>query len=166
MQEMSASRYLGMGILPRMLLKLLKKDSMVPLPIGLERNGETLLRSYTPPYFNNMREAVEAVVEHKTGKAGVFRGGSLCAWRDSNTVRSVPQVSGKAIEATIAYCEYIWKRYGRFPAHMPPVRTVLGFQAGHLDLAFYEKFYPSAVISETIRKDAAGLRSTAADQTI
>ena len=166
MQEMSASSYLGMGILPRMLLKLLKKDSMVPLPIGLERNGEALLRPWTPPYFKSMREAVEAVVEHKSGKAGVFRGGSLCAWRDEDAVRSVPQVSGKAIEATIAYCEYIWKRYGRFPAHMPPVRTVLGFQAGHLDLAFYEKFYPSAVISETIRKDAAAARSAAAHQTI
>ena len=157
MQEMRASQYLGMGALPRTVLKLLGTDSLVPLPLALERNGETLLRPWTPPWFKSMRDAVEAVVEHKTGRNGVFRGGSACAWKDSDAVRSVPAVSAKAIAATIAYCEYVWNRYGRFPAHMPPFRTVLGFQAGHLDLAFYEKFYPASVISETIRKDAANL---------
>jgi len=155
MQEMRASQYLGMGALPRTILKLLGKDSFVPLPLTLERNGETLLRPWTPPWFKSMRDAVEAVVEHKTGRNGVFRGGSACAWKDNDAVRSVPPVSEKAIAATIAYCEYVWNRYGRFPAHMPPFRTVLGFQAGHLDLAFYEKFYTPSVISETIRKDAA-----------
>ena len=157
MQEMRATQYLGMGALPRTILRLLGKDAPVPLPLGLERNGETLLRPWTPPYFKSMRHAVESVVEHKTGRNGVLRGGSASAWKDANTVQSIPPVSEKAIAATIAYCEYVWNRYGRFPAHMPPLRTVLGFQAGHLDLAFYEKFYPESVISETIRNDAANL---------
>ena len=155
MQEMRASRYLGMGVLPRAILRILGKDAEVPLPLGLERNGETLLRPWTPPYFKSMRDAVEAVVEHKSGKNGVFRGGSACAWNETAALQSVPSVSEKAIAATISYCEYVWNRYGRFPVHMPPLRTVLGFQAGHLDLAFYEKFYPASAVSETIRKDAA-----------
>jgi hypothetical protein len=155
MQNMPASRYLGMGMLPATILKLLGKDSTVPMPLSLERNGEALLRPWTPPYFKNMREAVEAVVAHKSGNAGVFRGGSACAWTDPEKARSVPAVSEKAIAATIAYCEYVWNRYCRFPAHFPPFRTVLGFQSGHLDLEFYERFYPGSAISDTIRKDAA-----------
>jgi hypothetical protein len=66
----------------------------------------------------------------------------------------VNEVSDRAIAATIAYCEYVWNRYGRFPALMPPFRTVLGFQAGHLDLDFYDKFYPPGAISESQRESA------------
>jgi hypothetical protein len=57
-----------------------------------------------------------------------------------------------AIEATIAYCEYVYQRYGRFPAYPPPFRTVLGFQASHLDLEFYHRFYRPEALSETQRR--------------
>jgi hypothetical protein len=45
-------------------------------------------------------------------------------------------INSAAVEATTAYCEYIYNRCGRFPAYMPPFRTVLGFQACHLDNEF------------------------------
>lgn len=154
MESMPASQYLGMQFLPRTVLRLLKRDIEIPLPIGLERSGQTLLRAWIPPYFKSMRDAVEAVVAYKTGERGVFRGGSPTPWSDPALARQVPAVSEKAISATVAYCEYVWSRYGRFPAHMPPFRTVLGFQAGHLDLGFYEKFYPASAISDSIRQDA------------
>ena len=66
---------------------------------------------------------------------------------------AVEPVSETTIEAVIAYCEYLWKRYGRFPVHMPPYRTVLAFQACHVDAEFYDKFYKPGVVSETVRKD-------------
>lgn len=50
-------------------------------------------------------------------------------------------INSAAVEATTAYCEYIYNRCGRFPAYMPPFRTVLGFQACHLDNEFYDRFY-------------------------
>jgi hypothetical protein len=65
----------------------------------------------------------------------------------------IPRVSDAAVEATIAYCEYVWNRYGRFPATLPPYRTVLGFQACHLDAEFYDKFYRPGTLSESQRRD-------------
>jgi hypothetical protein len=53
----------------------------------------------------------------------------------------------------MAYCEYIWDRYARFPATLPPYRTVLGFQACHLDAEFYGQFYQPEVLSENHRRD-------------
>ena len=96
---------------------------------------------------------MRAVVESKCGTSGVFRardGGS--AWRDRLEIcRQIPDINEAAIEATIAYCSYIYDRYGRFPAYMPPFRTVTGFQACHLDLEFYERFYRPEALSETQR---------------
>ncbi len=57
--------------------------------------------------------------------------------------------------------EYLWSRYGRFPVYTPPYRTVLGFQACHLDVNFYDKFYQSGALSESVRSDferSAGLQ--------
>jgi hypothetical protein len=36
---------------------------------------------------------------------------------------------------------------------MPPYRTVLNFQASHLDAEFYDQFYRPEALSETQRKD-------------
>jgi len=76
------------------------------------------------------------------------------AWaKHDSIVNEVPRVSEASVDATIAYCEYLWGRYGRFPLYMPPYRTVLGFQACHLDVNFYEKFYQAGALSETVRRE-------------
>jgi len=158
MERMPASKYLGVRGLPAIGMKLLGRDSEVPIPIALERHGLSILNSYSPPHFPSMRAAVEAVIQQKFGPKGVFRGsGGPQPWKDPATRKKINEVSDRAIAATTAYCEYIWNRYGRFPALMPPFRTVLGFQAGHLDLDFYEKFYTSGAISETQRASNSSL---------
>ena len=68
-------------------------------------------------------------------------------------IAQVPPISEAAIAATTAYCEYVWNRYGRFPVYMPPYRTVLGFQASHLDAEFYDKFYRPEALGESQRQD-------------
>jgi hypothetical protein len=152
MEKMPASKYLGIRGLTSLGMKLLGKDNEVPLPLGLERNGEPLLKCYAPPYFPSMRAAVQAVVDFKFGKNGVFRAPqSPTPWKDATIAPNISGLSDQTVAATMAYCEYVWTRYGRFPAHMPPFRTVLGFQAGHLDLEFYEKFYPPGALGETQR---------------
>jgi hypothetical protein len=152
MQRLPSSRYLGMGGFTALALRLLGKDLEVPLPLGLERNGEPLLKCWAPPYFPTMKAAVEAVVEWKAGAGGIFRGPAHSRpWSDPAIGPKIEGPSDRAIAATTAYCEYVWNRYGRFPALMAPFRTVLCFQAGHLDLEFYEKFYPPGAISETQR---------------
>jgi len=155
LQEMPASRYLGAGPLVALAMKLLRRDLPVPYAVGLERDGETLLKPFCPPYYRSMSAAVQAVVDIKFGQKGVFRGHPAGnAWAQNEDVtRQVPPVSEKAIAATIAYCEYLWKRYGRFPVHLTPYRTVLGFQACHLDAEFYDRFYRPAALAATHRED-------------
>jgi hypothetical protein len=155
MEEMPAGRYVGAGWLPSLMMKLLGRNLNIPYPVGLERESELLLKPFCPPHYNSMADAVRAVVELKYGAGGVFgSAGHGSAWiKHDSVVREVPRVSEAAVEATIAYCEYLWSRYRRFPVYMPPYRTVLGFQAGHLDVDFYEKFYRPGALSETVRSD-------------
>jgi hypothetical protein len=155
MSRMPASRYVGAGALPSFAMNLLKRNPEIPYPIGLERHGEVLLKPFCPPYFASMAEAVRAVAAVKFGTNGVFRsGGAGSAWRQHETVtKQVPPVSEDALGAAIAYCEYLWERYGRFPVYMPPYRTVLGFQACHLDAEFYDRFYRSEALGATQRED-------------
>ncbi len=154
MQEMPVNRYVGAGWLPSLMMKFLRRNPNIPYPVGLERDGEVLLKPFCPPYCNSMADAVRAVVEIKYGADGIFRStGHGSAWANrASVVEGVPRVSDAAVEATIAYCEYLWQRYGRFPVYMPPYRTVLGFQACHLDAEFYGKFYKPEALSESVKK--------------
>lgn len=157
MLEMPASRYLGAGLLETAALKITGRDMTVPYVAGLERNGVVLLKPFCPPYYSTMADAVRAVVAEKFGTSGVFRSsGNGSAWREHGPVTSsVPPVSEAAIAATTAYCEYLYRRYGRFPVHMTPYRTVLAFQACHLDGEFYDRFYRPEALGATQRTDIA-----------
>jgi hypothetical protein len=63
--------------------------------------------------------------------------------------QGIPPYSDEPIAATIAYCEYVYERYGRFPANSGLFRTVLAHQAHHLDPGFYDRFYRRQTLSET-----------------
>lgn len=156
MEQMPVNRHVGAGWLPSLAMKFLKRNPSIPYPIGLERNGEVLLKPFCPPYYKSMADAVRAAAEVKFGASGIFRSsGQGSAWpKHGEVVQQIPATGAAAIEATIAYCEYVWNRYGRFPACLTPYRTVLGFQACHLDVEFYDKFYRPDALSETQRKDS------------
>ena len=149
-----ATRYLGMGWLLRTLAPLLRPIPLVTLAQGLEHGGRPVLAPFCPPWHATMDAAVRAVVELKHGPTGIFRGGArFSAWREpSRIVEAAEGPTEAAVAATIAYCHYVYERYGRFPAYQPPFRTVLGFQANHLDLEFYERFYRPEALGETQRR--------------
>lgn len=151
MGQMPASQYFGAGKYLSTLLSLLGKDRPVPYPLGLEVGGDTLLRAYCPPYFESMAEAVRAVVAAKT--AAVTAVAPSGHWREASVGKAIPAVSEAAVQATIAYCDYVWNRYHRFPAYLAPFRTVVGFQACHLDAEFYDKFYRPDALSAAQRED-------------
>jgi len=62
---------------------------------------------------------------------------------------AIPRYDDVAVEATIAYCEYLYTRYGRFSATNGPFRTILAYQAHHLDETFYDRFYRPEALSPT-----------------
>ena len=91
-----------------------------------------------------MRDAVLAFLDSKFAPAkGSFRdGGATTAWLDPKAVQAgIPEYSDSAVQATIDYCEYVYNRYGRFPAACGPFRAVLAYQAHRLDANFYTRFY-------------------------
>ncbi|MFN8472993.1 MAG: hypothetical protein U0822_12465 [Anaerolineae bacterium] len=156
MGHMSASQYLGAPAIVSTFLNLLHRNQPVQYPLGLERNGQVLLKPYCPPYYPTMRDAVLAFVEKKFGPEGIWRGGAVRSdWQDpAGAAALIPPISDEAIEATIAYCEYIYHRYGRFPAYAAPFTTVLGYQATHVDVDFYDRFYHPDALTETQRRHA------------
>ena len=129
-------------------------DVPVPVPLRLERNGTALIAPYCPPNYPSMADAVHALVKCKfASEHGAFRSASpLSPWKDTHRVQAgIPEYSDRTIAATIAYCEYIHGRYGRFPAAFGPFRTVLAYQAHHLDLEFYDRFYTPGACTDAHR---------------
>ena len=101
-----------------------------------------------------MREGVLAFLDYKyaDGRGTFHDGGETTGWLEGATVQAaVPRYSQRAIDATIAYCHYLYEHYGRFPATTGPFRTVLAFQAHRLDPDFYARFYSSDAAGRTDR---------------
>ncbi len=154
MGSMPGSRYVGASRILSFILALLGRDQPYPYPLGLERDGNILLKPYCPPYYPTMTDAVEAFVAFKFGPRGMrLDQKDTTAWKDPIAVTDrIPRVNDTAIAATIGYCEYIFNRYGRFPAYSAPFRTMLGYQATHVDVDFYDRFYIPDALTETQRR--------------
>ena len=90
-----------------------------------------------------MAVAVRAFLETKFGPRGICRGGAEeSSWLALHPSASeIPPPDDRAVESTIAYADYVYGRYGRFPAWTAPFRTVIGFQVCHVDAEFYRRFY-------------------------
>ena len=119
----------------------------MPTAVGLEQGGTLLIKPFCPPYYRDMEQAVLAFVDYKykPGSGTLNDRGKTSAWRDGAAVQAgISRPSDRTIDATIAYCDYIYRRYGRFPAANGPFRTVLAYQAHHLDSAFYDAFYQAS----------------------
>jgi hypothetical protein len=158
MQEIPFSRTIGAGTLTKRLMKALGKDLPVPTAVGLERDGETLIKPFCPPFYRSMEEAVLAFVDlkYEQGRGTLRDGGAATGWKDGARVQNgIPPYSDEAIAATVAYCEYVYERYGRFPANSGPFRTVLAHQAHHLDPEFYDRFYRPEALTDTQRRHPA-----------
>jgi hypothetical protein len=154
METMSSPRYAGAGWLLSLLVKLIGQSYDFPYAVNLKHNGETLLQSYAPPNYPNMEAAVRAFVDYKFGVNGAWRkatDGSL--WKDApKYAEQIKPPSEIAIQATIDFCTYCFKRYGRFPVYSAPFRTIIGYQATHVDVDFYDQFYHPEALSETQRE--------------
>jgi hypothetical protein len=144
MQVLPFTRTVGASRFTRLAARLLKKEQPFPTALGLERDGEVILRPFCPPYYRNMEEAVYAFLDHKYAPGtGTYRdGGRTALWKDGAGVQAgIGRYSQRAVDATVAYCEYVYRRYGRFPAAYGAFHTVLAYQAHHVDNGFYDRFY-------------------------
>lgn len=144
MERPKFSRAIAASPVIKFVLGISGKDIELPTAVGLERNGQVLIKPFCPPYYPTMKDAVLAFLESKfaPGKGSFRDGGATTAWLDAGSVQAgIPEYSPTAVQATIDYCEYVYSRYGRFPAACGPFRTVLAYQAHRLDRDFYARFY-------------------------
>lgn len=127
-----------------------RRGGGAPSPVGLEG----LLEPYCPPYYRDMDTAVDALLECKWGSGGAYTADSaqpLPFMAKNEFLESVPRYSEKTIQCVKDICNYIYDTYGRFP-HVDPIQTAgCWVQAHHLDLEFYDKFYPDGAYTETQR---------------
>jgi hypothetical protein len=100
-----------------------------------------------------MPDAVDFVLDQRFGPGGCFSSPEQrrLPWRDASPLAGVPRPSGEAIEATKLLCTYIWDTYGRFPATIDPFLMTVWYQAQHLDVGFYDKFYPHEALPDHVR---------------
>jgi hypothetical protein len=151
MEKLRFSSSIGAGPVMTSLLRALGRDVAIPTAVGLERHGAELIKPYCPPYYRTMEEAVLAFIDYKYAEgSGTFRdGGEATGWKDPAAVQArIPPYSDEAIAATIAHCEYLYQRYGRFPPGSGPFRTVLAYQAHRLDADFYHRFYRPGTLAD------------------
>lgn len=153
MQSMPASRYAGAPRFLSALARWVRRDPQLEYPVGLERGGQVLLKPFCPPYYKSMEDAVNAFVQMKFGKDGAYRGGTQqSSWREADACATkIPAPSAASVQATVAYCEYVFRRYCRFPAYTAPFRTIIGHQVCRVDCDFYDRFYNPDALPDSVR---------------
>lgn len=95
-----------------------------------------------PPFTHSIEEAVLALMTSKFGEGAPYSSSGIKPWVDSLQTTNIRRHDERAVDATIAFCKYAMRRYGRFPAHVDAFKTVIAFQAHHIDSTFYDRFYP------------------------
>jgi hypothetical protein len=153
MRERTFAQVLHKGFFGTLLMRLLNKNVVIPQAIGLTVEGRPIFKPYTTPYYPTIEAAVRAFVDHKfAAGTGIFRDPNGSRWLDPPAVQAaIPEYTEANIEAVTGYCEYVVKHYGQFPATYGPFRTLMAFQAHHLDTSFYDRFYqPGAYTQEHI----------------
>jgi hypothetical protein len=151
MRDRTFAQILHKGIFGTLLMRLLDKNVTIPQAVGLEHDGKIVMKPYTTPWYPSMEAAVRAFVADKFAPGtGFFRDTSgPSPYRDPALIQSaIPEYTEANIEAVIAYCNYVMKHYGQFPATVGPIRTLMVFQAHHIDTAFYDRFYRDGAYSE------------------
>lgn len=120
-------------------------------PVGLDG----VFQAYCPPYFKTMDDAVEAFVERKFGAGGTFAPDHKGVVPFKEWPKIQPDYhhpSRLSIEQVKAICRYVYETYGRFPATYDVMQVPVWLQVHHLEVEFYDKFYPKNMVTGAQRQ--------------
>ena len=111
-------------------------------------------QAYCPPYYADMGAAVQAIWDAKWGKGGIYKEeGGPVAFKDRPSLdRLVNKTPAWCLEATKAFCDYLWQTYGRFPATMDPMQMNIWLQAQHLETDFYDRYYQAGAYPQSVKE--------------
>jgi hypothetical protein len=109
-----------------------------------------IFEGYCPPHYPDMRAAMEAVAERKFGKGGPFNPQTPGPWKESSRIRSSAQIHSEEFKDCVAtMAQYVFDRFGKFPGTVPTIFILTYLQAHHLDLDFYDHYFPPGAYLET-----------------
>jgi hypothetical protein len=112
-------------------------------PVGLDG----LLECMCPPYYPSMADAVQAIVDSKFGRKGIYEDVAYFTRifqgeRGRKYVAEVPHYDERVVECAKDVCTYIYEKHGRFPAHVDAIYVPgVWLQAHHLDLKYYDTVF-------------------------
>jgi hypothetical protein len=111
------------------------------VPVG--RDG--VYEAFTPPYYADMREAVDAFLETKWAQ---YEPAVPKPYREPDRViAQIQRPDADTIELVKDYCHYVHETHGRFPAYIDPMYQRLTCQAQHVDPDFYAAHYPPGALT-------------------
>ena len=117
-------------------------DPPATVPVG--RDG--IFEAYSPPYYKDMNEAFDTFFEHK---AEAWKSDKPFPYTEPEKhLMKAPKPTETTKEIVKDVLNYIYDTYGRFPAFVDPMYMRLVFQAMHIDVGFYDKYYPKGSYSD------------------
>jgi len=123
-------------------------DERWPLPnvTGLEG----IFEAYCPPHFADMRVAVEAVVARKFGSGGPYNSSTAGPYKNNAGIRGRAAPHNEAfIDCVATMAQYIYDKFGKFPATVPSIFTMMYLQAHLLDTDFYDEHFTAGAYLRT-----------------
>lgn len=123
----------------------------MPNPVGID--AVKPLKGFCPPYYETMRDAVQAVYESKYEEGAIFSdSGGPSPFRDQKAfVRGVEEIHEDVLECAKDLCSYVYDKYGRFPVGFDTMMMPIWIGVHHVDIDFYDRFYREGVISPNVR---------------
>ena len=101
-------------------------DQPLPHVTGLEG----VFEGHCQPHFEDMRSAVESVVDRKFGSGGPFNARTPGPYKETDAVRSrAAPIDEEFVACVATMAQYVQDTFGRFPATVPAVFTLMYLQA-------------------------------------
>ncbi len=132
---------MGGGDVPGLGFRFMEAKDGATFPVG--RDG--YFEAFTPPYYRDMHEAVDAFMELKW--AAMDEGVAKPYTNSQEFVQAIPRPHDETVEMVKEFAQYCWDTYGRFPVYIDPMYQRLTCQAQHLDPDFYDEYYPDGALS-------------------
>lgn len=119
-----------------------------PLPHITGREG--ILEGHCQPHFKDMRAAVESVVKRKFGAGGPFNEKTKGPYKETDAVRrSGAPMDDEFVDCVTTMAQYVQDTFGRFPATVPAILTLMYLQAHKLDTDFYDTHFDAGAYLKT-----------------
>lgn len=117
-----------------------------PDPVGIDGLYEALC----PPYYSDMRSAVEAFVKRKFGPGGAYDPEIGGPWKRATEVRrTVEPYSAEFVDCLSETATYVHQKHGKFPGTITTLVSPGYVQAHHIDTEFYDAHYQQGAYLDT-----------------